>query len=168
MRTLRALCTQAAHKPCHGGHWRRIVAILGSVAGRVVVCIGCVKSRVVRTRCRVVAPSYHDTKIISTQLLTSAMSHAHSAVSQRITVVLQRCIAALLRRIATPKVAPSHDTNYCIATHPMARPCTCTLPHAFARRPVMSWPLLVVSWGCVCDAPKPEGPLTTRKPAEYS
>ena len=39
----------------------------------------------------------------------------------------------LLLRIETPKVAPSHDINYCIATHPMARPCARAAARPCAR-----------------------------------
>ena len=57
--------------------------------------------------------------------------------------VSQRCIATLLRRIATPKVAPSHDTNYCIATHPIAR------PPARSARPCAQAGHVVALAGCV-------------------
>ena len=86
---------------------------------------------------------------IATQSLSRTVSHAHSAVSQRVAAVSQCCIAALLHRVVTPKVAPSHDTNYCIATHPMAKLCARALPQALTRRPTVSSPLLAVSWPCL-------------------
>ena len=89
---------------------------------------------------------------IATQLLQLALLRSHRA-----TAVSHHCIAALLRCIVTPKVFPSHDTNYWFATNPIAKLRACALPHALARsRPCCGpcWPcrgavsqgLLAMSW----------------------
>ena len=65
-----------------------------------------------------------------------------------------RSVPTPYRSLAAPyydtKVAPSHDTNHCITTHPMVRPPTRALPHALARGPAVSWGrvagLLALSW----------------------
>ena len=86
--------------------------------------------------------------------LTPAARTTRLAISQ---VVSQRCIAALLRHIATQTVAPSHDTSFCIATHPWPGHSRVRAHSPLrAGRPCrgLCWPccgavsqgLLVVSW----------------------
>ena len=68
--------------------------------------------------------------------------------------VAARCchVAALYRSPAAPycdtNSRPQPRYDFCIVTHPMAKPCA-RASLAPTLRPTVSWPLLAVSWGSV-------------------
>ena len=110
----RTRCRRNEPRPCAR---RRVVALSDRVANRVLSC---------RRARRVAGPPPPPS--VATQNLCHNTTHVarapravlcvHNVMSMRAAAMSQRCILALLHRIATSKVSPSHDTNHCIVTHP--------------------------------------------------
>ena len=139
-------CVAARTGLCRGAHWRRIVVVPDSVAGRVAERTG----RVACARCYVVAPFSDNTKFVS--------QHRPYRAPCR-----QRCRAyrrALLRRIAAP-TAPYRDTKRSLLTtiqilyrdSPHGQTTRARASLFPARRPTVLWPLLAMSWGRVVGPP---------------
>ena len=144
----------------------RIVAVLQvmSLSGLRVVAL----CRARTLPCRM--PPGHDTNFVSQHRpLPRAVSLALPRVSQRSCAVSQGAAAPYRSLYRFPycdtKAAPSHDTNDCIATHPMAKPCA-RAPLAPTRRQAVSWPcwpcygvvsqgFLAVSWPPCCTPQRP-------------
>ena len=161
---------------CHGAHWRRIMALLRPCHSALWSCRKpCLA--LCHAQCR--KPLCHDTKFVwqHTPLPRALrlISCALSCVSQRSWAMSQGTAApyrSLTASYCHTKVAPSHDTNHCIATHPMARPRARALL-APARMPAVSWLYWLcrgaVSWGCwPCRGPLLHAPAALCHDTIYS